>query len=408
VDLPEGVCGEIEMHYRNLSILFTCQLIAVSGSVVLITLGGIIGTRLAPDPAWATLPLSIMVLGTAISTVLAALLMRRVGRRAGFMCGAALAITAGLVAAYALHIESFVLFCVGVGCYGVNVAFVQQYRFAAAESVASAAVPKAVSTVLLGAIGGAFVGPYIASHSGMWAPQEPFVGAMLAIAALQGCAFFLLVALAPARVEPHDPAVPAGARSLRDIVAQPLFVIAVAGGMVAWGIMTLIMTATPLSMHVGHGFSLEDTGWVIRSHVMAMYLPSLVSGWLISRFGARRIMEAGIAAMAATVISGLQGQALMHYWLALVMLGIGWNFLYIGGTSLLVETYRPAERFKAQAVNEFGVFGVSAIGSMLAGAIVYRFDWDVLMWAPVPLLLAMAGGLAWMRLRGRVAARVSA
>jgi MFS family permease len=172
--------------------------------------------------------------------------------------------------------------------------------------------------------------------------------------------------------------------------------------------MTLIMTATPLSMHVGHGFSMEDTGLVIRSHVMAMYLPSLISGWLVSRFGARRIMGAGVVAMGATVLAGLQGHELMHYWLALVMLGLGWNFLYIGGTSLLVETYRPAERFKAQAVNEFSVFGVSALGSMLAGTIVYRYDWDVLMWAPVPLLLAMAGGLVWLHLRGDVAARVSA
>ncbi len=402
------------MNYRNLAILFLCQLIAVSGSVVLITLGGIIGTDLAPAPAWATLPLSIMVIGTALSTLLAAYLMRLIGRRLGFMIGASIAIGAGLIAAYALHVASFALFCLGVGCYGINVAFVQQYRFAAAESVAGAAAPKAISTVLLGAIGGAFLGPYIATSSSIWFPEQPFIAAMLAIAALQACAFVLLAGLAPTSIDQQDAAAAdarapsEAARALRDIVTQPLFLVAVTGGMVAWGIMTLIMTATPLSMHVGHGFSLEDTGWVIRSHVMAMYLPSLISGFLITRFGARRIMEAGVVAMAATVTAGLQGNELMHYWLALVMLGLGWNFLYIGGTSLLVETYRPAERFKAQAVNEFSVFGVSAMGSMLAGVIVYRYDWDVLMWAPIPLLLTMAGGLAWLRLRGNAPAPASA
>jgi len=383
------------MNIRNLAILFSCQMISVSGSVVLITLGGIVGSELAPAPEWATVPLSIMVVCTALTTILASMLMQRIGRRFGFMTGAAVAVVAGLTAAYAVLLHSFVVFCLGVGLYGANVAFVQQYRFAAAESVAVAQVGRAVSTVLFGAIGGAFLGPFIVTHADAWFTAEPHIGAMLSIALLQGIAVLLLAGLRDTVLD-HLSAEPSPARRLATIVAQPNYLIAVFAGMVAWGIMTLIMTATPLSMHVGNGFSMDDTSWVIRSHVLAMYLPSLFSGVLITRFGAPRVMLAGVLAMAMTVTFGLQGHELMHYWLALVMLGIGWNFLYIGGTALLVETYRPAERFKAQAVNEFSVFGMSALGSMLAGTIVFRYDWDVLMWAAVPLLALMLSGLLWL------------
>jgi MFS family permease len=384
------------VNVRNLSILFVCQLISVSGSIVLVTLGGILGSKLAPDPALATLPLSIMVVGTALATIFAALLMRRIGRRSGFTFGASLACGAGLLAAHALSTQSFGWLCAGTGLYGVSVAFVQQYRFAAAESVAAEWVSRAVSTVLLGSIGGAVLGPFIATAGRDWVATQPYLGAMFAIAVLHIGAILLLPLFRNTAL-PHVNAPLQAPRPLFEVVAQPLYVVAVLGGIVAGGVMTLIMTATPLSMHVGDGFSLEDTGWVIRSHVIAMYAPSLISGVLIARFGARRIMVAGVGAMAVCVLFGLQGHELMHYWLALVLLGIGWNFLYVGGTSLLVTTYRPAERFSAQAVNEFSAFGVSALGSLLAGTIIHRFDWDVLMWSAVPLLALMLVALVWAR-----------
>jgi len=379
---------------RNLGILLACQLISVSGTVLIVTIGGIVGVALASDPDLATLPLSVMVIGTASATVLAAMVMARVGRRIGFVGGALAAAAGAFIAAHALHIESFALFCVGVGLVGMNNAFVQQYRFAAAESVAPAHVGSAVSLILLGAIGGAFFGPMLATETHLWVDAPAYVGAMLALGVLQLIAAALLAGV-------RDLAVKTGTREtakqrpLRVIVAQPAFVIAVAGGVVGYGAMTLIMTATPLSMHVGHSFSLEDTAWVIRSHVIAMYAPSLISGILISRIGVTRLMGLGVLAIAATLGVGLQGHEMTHYWWALVLLGVGWNFLYVGGTALLMETYRPAERFKAQAVNEFSVFGSSAAASLLAGSMINTFGWATLLWSAAPALLFMLLGLAW-------------
>jgi MFS family permease len=186
-------------------------------------------------------------------------------------------------------------------------------------------------------------------------------------------------------------------RSLREIVQQPVFLVAVAGGTVAYGVMTFIMTATPLSMHIVDGFSLEDTAQIIRSHVIGMYAPSLFSGFLIERLGLIRMMSLGAFSLVAACVVGLQGHALMHYWFALVLLGVGWNFLYVGGTTMLTLTYSMSERFKSQAVNEFSVFGTSAIGSLLAGTIVHLYGWYTLVLAPLPLLAMIVLGLSLVR-----------
>ncbi|MEM1175218.1 MAG: MFS transporter, partial [Pseudomonadota bacterium] len=186
-------------------------------------------------------------------------------------------------------------------------------------------------------------------------------------------------------------------RTLPDLARQPVFIVAILGGTAGYGVMTLIMTATPLSMHVNDGHSLEQTASVIRAHVLAMYLPSLVSGFLIERLGVSRLMSAGALLLLVTSIIGLQGQSVMHYWWALVMLGVGWNFLYVGGTTMLTYTYTPEERFRAQAVNEFLVFGTSATASMLAGAMMHYFGWLTLMWMPVPLLVITLLALVLVR-----------
>ncbi|MFP6816608.1 MAG: MFS transporter, partial [Pseudomonadales bacterium] len=186
-------------------------------------------------------------------------------------------------------------------------------------------------------------------------------------------------------------------RPMRAIVTEPLFIVAVFAAVVGYGVMTFIMTATPLSMHVVDGHGIEETAEVIRAHVIAMYLPSLVSGPLISRFGSQRMMTAGVLAMLATLIVGFSGQAVMHYWWALVLLGFGWNFLFVGGTTLLVQTCRPSERFKAQAVNEFSVFGISAVGSLLAGTIMVQLGWSAVLVGALPLLIVMLLVLIWAR-----------
>lgn len=376
------------MWNRNLVILLVSQVVAVSGSVLIVTIGGLVGAQLSANPALATLPLSIMVVGTAFATVFAAMLMRSVGRRIGFVVGATIAATAGFISAYGLYVASFAWFCVGVGLYGVNNAFVQQYRFAAAESVAAPFASRAISLVLLGAIGGAFFGPAIATAGLDWSASHAYLGSMLAIGALQAIATLLLSRLrepAPAA----DQSTAAAERSLRSVVLQPAYLVAMFASVVGYGVMNLVMTATPLSMHVHDGLSLTDTAWVIRSHVLAMYVPSLFSGVLIARLGVNRILVLGVIACLATILFGLQGHQVVHYWWALVLLGIGWNFLFVGGTALLVDTYRSSERFKAQAVNEFSVFGVSAVASLLAGSLIHNWGWDTVLWSTAPLLVAL-------------------
>ena len=383
---------------RNLIILFCAQLIFVSGSVVLVTLGGIVGNDLAPSRSLATLPLSILLVGTALTTVPAALLMQRIGRRGGFVLAALIACSGALMAAYALEEKSFVWFCAAATTIGMTLAFSQQFRFAASESVPMERVSYAVSFILLGSIGGAFLGPEIASRSSSFTPETPFKAAMFINAGLYLFAGALLLCMSKVTAAEDDAAnAQAPTRPMRAIVTEPLFIVAVFAAVVGYGVMTFIMTATPLSMHVVDGHGIEETAEVIRAHVIAMYLPSLVSGPLISRFGSQRMMTTGVLAMLATLIVGFSGQAVMHYWWALVLLGFGWNFLFVGGTTLLVQTCRPSERFKAQAVNEFSVFGISAVGSLLAGTIMVQLGWSAVLVGALPLLIVMLLVLIWAR-----------
>ncbi|MEM9334317.1 MAG: MFS transporter [Pseudomonadota bacterium] len=384
------------MQRFNLSILVISQLISATGSIVMVTLGGIIGAQLASTNALATLPVTAMVIAVAASTVPATLLMQRIGRPRGFALASMTAVIAVLVAMQALRLQSFGLFTASLVLFGINMAFTQQYRYAASESVDTKHVARAISLVLLGSIGGALVGPELATRGQGWLDGIPFGGTMLALAAAYTIQALLLVRLKPS--ERYESLSDSGAgRTLPDLARQPVFIVAILGGTAGYGVMTLIMTATPLSMHVNDGHSLEQTASVIRAHVLAMYLPSLVSGFLIERLGVSRLMSAGALLLLVTSIIGLQGQSVMHYWWALVMLGVGWNFLYVGGTTMLTYTYSPEERFRAQAVNEFLVFGTSATASMLAGAMMHYFGWLTLMWMPVPLLVITLLALVLVR-----------
>jgi len=296
----------------------------------------------------------------------------------------------------ALQQSSFVLFCMASMMLGVNTAFTQQYRYAAAESVAPEFVARAISFVLLGSIGGAFLGKELATRGQDWVADIPYAGTLVALGVLFIVQALLLSALRdPSTHAEHT--VEHSDRPLREIVMQPVFLSAVFGGVVAYGVMTLIMTATPLSMHLNDGFSIEETSSVIRAHVLAMYVPSLAAGFLIDRIGVTRLMIVGALGLVATSLIGLQGQSLLHYWWALVLLGVGWNFMYVGGTTLLTYTYSMAERFHAQAVNEFLVFGVSATASLLAGTVMFYFGWTTLMLVPIPILVAITVALFWVR-----------
>jgi len=398
------------MQKRNLIILVFCQLISATGSIVFVTLGPIIGAKLSTNLAWSTLPVSLMVVSVAATTVPATMLMRRIGRSHGFAAASISAIVAVAAAIWALQLSSFAVFLIATLLFGINMAFTQQYRYAAAESVAARFVPRAISFVLIGSIGGALVGPELVKRGQLWATDFPFVGTMIAVACLYAVQFALFLFLQRTQID-DGPHVDASSRSSLDIVKQPVFLIAVLGGTAGYGLMTLVMTATPLSMNINDGYSLEQTSNVIRAHVLGMYLPSLVSGFLIEKLGVIRMMFVGALALAATSIVGLQGHAFLHYWWALVMLGIGWNFLFVGGTTMLTYTYSIAERFRAQGISEFLVFGTSATASLLAGIVMSYFGWDRLMLIPLPILAIVCAALIWVRkdrLLNRSAAAVPA
>jgi predicted MFS family arabinose efflux permease len=386
-----------------------CQLISATGAIIMVTLGGIIGSKLTSNPSLATLPISIMVVCVAATTIPATILMRRIGRRAGFSIASLFSVIATLLAAYALYENSFEIFIAAAALFGINMAFTQQYRYAAAESVEPKYTPRAISLVLVGAIGGAIVGPELVKYGQYAIPSVQYAGTLVAVSVLFLLQSLLFLALGPLRGEDHETRMQKQ-RPLREIAKQHVFLVAVMGGTVAYGVMTFIMTATPLSMHINDGYSLEETAQIIRSHVIGMYAPSLVSGFLMERLGVTRMMAIGGVGLVAACLIGLQGQSMMHYWFALVLLGIGWNFLYVGGTTMLTLTYSMSERFKAQAVNEFCVFGTSATGSLLAGTIMYLYGWYTLVLVPLPLLAAILISLFYVRkdaLLGRLRARAA-
>ncbi|MCZ0944420.1 MAG: MFS transporter [Gammaproteobacteria bacterium] len=388
------------MPHTNLPFFFLAQVVFVSGSVLVVTLGGIVGSEMAPHPSLATLPLSLMVVGTALAAVPAALLMQRIGRRYGFACGALLAIGSALLAVLGLEVRSFALFTGAAGLIGATMAFGAQLRFAAAESVAPQRAGWAISIILLGSIGGAVIGPEMATRSPSWIPHQPYQGAFLALSALYVVALSLLLCSRNPVVASDAERDQAG-RPLFEIAAQPAFIVAVLAGVIGQGVMVFIMTATPISMHVLDSHSIDATARVIQAHVVAMYLPSLVSAPLIQRFGAHRLMIAGVGALGIAVAVGLAGRELMHYWWALVLLGVGWNFLFVGGTTALVATYRPTEKFRAQALNDFSIFGVSAVASLMAGALLHGFGWSAVLLSTLPALALMLLAIVYIQAHGR-------
>jgi len=384
------------MPLRNILTLLVCQLISATGAIVLVTLGGIIGAKLTLNPALATLPVSIMVISVAATAIPATVLMRKVGRKAGFAMASLCSVVSVLLAAYALTVSSFSIFIMAAGLFGINMAFTQQYRYAAAESVAPRHVPRAISFVLLGAIGGALVGPELVRYGQYFFPSVQYAGTLVALALLYCLQAALFLVLGPIRGDDAD-SHPKAQRPTADLIRQPVFLVAVLGGMTAYGVMTLIMTATPLSMHINDGFSLQETAQIIRSHVLGMYVPSLFSGFLIEKLGTVKMMSIGALALIVASLIGIQGHSYMHYWYALIALGVGWNFLYVGGTTMLTLTYSMNERFKAQAINEFAVFGTSATASLLAGTVIHLYGWYTLVWLPLPLLAMILLGLFMVR-----------
>ncbi len=386
------------MLSRNVVILSLCQALASSGASLVVFIGGLVGAELAPSPEWATLSVSAMVVGTALFTIPASLVMRRLGRRPGMIAAAILAALAAAGTAYAIAIHQFFLFCGAILLIGGNLAFVQQYRFAAAESM-PANPGRAVSFVLLGGMAAGFLGPEIGKRTRDWLAAGEYAGSFASLVVLYLLVAILLSFLATTQAKSET--LGGEEQPLRKVIAQPDFRVAVLAGIVAYGVMSFIMTATPINMYRMDGHSIESTGWVIQSHVIAMYLPSLFTGSILAWLGTRKVMGLGILSMAGCVILTLLGRGLPNYWIALVMLGLGWNFLFVGGTILLTHSYRPAERFKAQAVNDFMIFGVQALASLSAGSVLFRMGWNTLVALTLPVLFGLSIALY---LRGKIEA----
>ena len=389
--------------YRDIVLLACCQALLLINNSGLIAMNGLVGYALVENKAFATLGATSFVLGSAFAAMPAALWMAKVGRRRGFMTGSAIAVAGAATCALALWLGSFALFCFGTAVIGIYTAFGLQYRFAAAEVAAPEFRAKAISLVLAGGIAGGFLGP----QASVWAKDllgVPFLGSFLVLSA------FALVALGvQSQVCVPPPTMEetrGGGRPLSQIVRQPVFIVAALSAALGYGIMNLLMTATPLAMSFcSHPFS--AAAFVIEWHVVGMYAPGFFTGSLVRRFGALRVIAAGIVLMVACVAVALSGIALWQFWAALVLLGVGWNFMYIGGTTLLINAYTPPEKAKTQGMNDVIVFTVMSISSFSSGALISAAGWDRMNLGALPLLAVVASAVLWLTVLRHRKARVT-
>ncbi|WP_228025155.1 MFS transporter [cf. Phormidesmis sp. LEGE 11477] len=380
----------------QVTLLALCQALAMTTNTVLITTAALIGYALAADKALATLPLAIRQIVTMTVTIPASVLMQRVGRRKGFLLGALVGIAGAGLSIYSLTIASYWLFALSMAFLGLSNSFVGYYRFAAADVADEASRSQAISWVIAGGIIAAVLGPWLASGSKSWFDSEIYIGAFVAVLVLQILSALLLCFLQI----PHTPIrqkLAASSRSLFEIVRQPKFCVATFGSTISYGVMAFVMTATPLAMTAeSHSFSQSAT--VIQWHVFGMFGPALVTGWLIKRFGVLTIISTGAALLLSCMALNLAGTSFWHFAIALLLLGLGWNFMYVGSTTLLTESYTPDEKAQAQAVHDFAVFGFVAIATYFSGQIFYRFDWAMLNQISWPLVLLTLITVAWLRL----------
>lgn len=384
---------------RRVLLLAASQTVTLTVIVLAFTLGAILGHELAADKSLATLPNALMVIGTAVATIPAALLVRRLGWRGALLAGTGLGLGGGLLGFYALSAGSFALFALAYGLLGMYQSFGNYHRFAAAEAASDAFRSRAVSWVLSGGVVAAIAGPKLAEWGLSLLGDAPYTGAFALAALLAVSAILVLLFLDMGR--PGAGADTSPARSLVTVARQPAFFVATTSAAIGYGAMVLAMTAAPLAMVGHHRHGIGDAAFAIQLHVLGMFLPSFFTGGLIRRFGLLRVMSTGIVLLAGHVVIALSGVAVAHFVSALVLLGIGWNFLYVGGTVLLTATYRPSERAKAQALNDFIVFGVVAAASLSAGWLLHHFGWQAVNYAILPFL-ALAGGLiVWFGLRRR-------
>ncbi len=372
---------------KNLWILTLSQVFGFTAATITVFLSGIIGSQIASIKSLATLPTALYVVGTAIFTILAARIMSKIGRRLGFIFAALGSSMASLLGAFAISQQNFILFCISCLILGMGAAFNHQYRFAAAESVEKEKAPKAISILMLAGIVSAFLGITSANYTKNLIPDYLYVGSYLMLAAFTFIPAILLFFYKNDEKAKIDLNNTNTGRRLFEIIFQPRFLQAVIASAFAYAVMSFLMTATPLSMHVMEKMSLEKTGLVLQLHVAAMFLPSLITGNLIKKFGHSNIMYMGVLMLVVTIVLSLFEQSYANNMVALIFLGCGWNFLFISGTSLVVLTYKEEEKFKAQGINDLIVFTTMALASLSAGIVLSLTSWTTMNLVCIPFLV---------------------
>ena len=372
---------------RNLFLLILSQVFGFTAATVTVFISGIIGSDLSSIKTLSTLPPSIYVVGTAAATIFAAKIMSIIGRRLGFIFASVAGSISCLIGAYAIVIESFFIFCFAKFILGATMAFTHQYRFAAAESVEKEKAPKAISSLLLAGIVAAFLGIGLANYTKNFVSDYLYVGSYLTLAVLTLIPSFLLFFFKDIREISFVSNKENNSRNYSEFFSDPKFLQAITSAAFAYAVMSFLMTATPISMHIVHQLSLEKTGIVLQFHVLAMFLPSLVTGNLIKKFGYSNMMYLGVLFYFFTILLSFFQPSFLNYFISLIFLGIGWNFLFISGTSLLVTTYKPEEKFKAQGFNDLLVFSSMALASLLAGILISIASWKTVNLFCIPFLI---------------------
>jgi len=374
---------------RNITLLFMAQPLVMCSAPIIVFIGGLLSSELTTNASLATLPISLMILGVAAGSIPAAMIARSKGRKFAVFTGFSSLLIAALLAILATKLALFALFSVASFLFGIGGAFTQQLRFVAIESTNNEEdIPKILSILMLSGVFAAFLGPEIAVTAKEWlSSPHGYAGSFLLLALFIGLAALIMMFFKEPEIK--EISTIGEARPLSIIAKQPLFIIAISTATIGYALMSYLMTATPLSMHHMQGHSLIETKWVIQSHIAAMYIPSLFTPWLVKKIALKGLLILGSVMYIAVALIAFSGQEVMHYWWTLILLGIGWNFLFLTGTSLLPQSYKACERHKVQATNDFVLFGFQAFASLMAGWILFAGGWNYVVLTSLPFIVVL-------------------
>ena len=374
---------------RNISLLFMAQPLVMSSAPIIVFIGGLLASELTTNASLATLPISLMILGVAAGSIPTAAIAKFKGRKFAFFTGFSCLLIASLLAIISTKLALFELFTLASFLFGLGGAFIQQLRFAAIESTDNEEdIPKILSILMLSGVFSAFLGPEIAVTAKDWLNSPyGYAGSFFLLALFICLAALIMIFFEEPDIKEISNT--GDSRSLSIIAKQPIFLIAICTATIGFALMSYLMTATPLSMHHMQGHSLNETKWVIQSHIAAMYLPSLLTPWLVKRITLKGLLIVGSVIYIAVGLIAFFGQEVIHYWWSLILLGIGWNFLFLTGTSLLPQSYRTCERHKVQATNDFVLFGFQAFASLMAGWVLFAGGWNSVVLTSLPFIVAL-------------------